>query len=138
MGIILVLAVLLASCSEGPPPSVSFYYWKSRFLLGKTEREILRTNSVQKLYVRYFDIDIHPYLGSATPVAIIKGDSLPRCTIVPVVFIKNRVFDNATSQEVDTLCRRVAQLVADINQSFGVKPTEMQFDCDWTLKTKDA
>ena len=138
IAIALFTATLLVSCNREPRPEVSFYYWKSRFFLGKTEREILNTNNVQKLYVRYFDIDIHPYIGSATPIAIIRGDSLPQCSIVPVVFIKNRVFDNASNQEVDTLCRKVAQLVADINQNFGIKPTEMQFDCDWTVKTKNA
>ena len=138
IAIALFTTTLLTSCNSRPHLEVSFYYWKSRFTLGKTERDVLHTNNVQRLYVRYFDIDIHPYLGSATPVAIIKGDSLPRCSIVPVVFIKNRVFENASNQEVDTLCRKVAQLVADINHNFGIKPSEMQFDCDWTVKTKDA
>ena len=138
IAITLFTTSLLTSCNSSPHLEVSFYYWKSRFTLGKTEREVLEANNVQKLYVRYFDVDIHPSLGSATPVAIIKGDSLPQCTIIPVVFIKNRVFDNASSQQVDTLCHKVAQLVGKLNQSFGIKPSEMQFDCDWTVKTKDA
>jgi hypothetical protein len=135
---LLCVGTLLPSCSNGPRPEVSFYYWKSRFTLGSTERQALESNNVQKLYVRYFDVDIHPLLGRATPLAVVKGDSLPRCTIIPVVFIKNRVFDGASPLEVDSLSQKVAQLVGKINQNFGITPPEMQFDCDWTVKTKDA
>lgn len=132
------MAALLSSCSNKPRPEVAFYYWKSRVKLGPTEKEVLTDNAVKKIYLRYFDVDIDPVTGQPVPVAIVKGDSLQPFSITPVVFIKNRVFEKLSYKEVDTLTQRIAGLTARLNQKFGINPEEMQFDCDWTVKTKEC
>lgn len=138
VGILLLLMMLFTSCKRNPAPDVSFYYWKSRVAIGQCEQEALAINKVKRLYVRYFDVDINPDAGFATPIAAIKGESLPKCTIIPVIFIKNRVFDGINEPDADSLCLRIVRLATQINARFGIAPTETQFDCDWTVKTRDA
>jgi len=93
---------------------------------------------VKTLYVRYFDIDISADGAMATPVSPIQFDtaSLSNLQIIPVVYIKNRVFEKSDSARVSSLAAHVYQLVSDINKSINKSINEIQFDCDWTDSTK--
>ena len=134
----LVLLFAFASCRSKESPAVSFYYWKTKFALNQYENIMLTRNKVPVLYVRYFDIDLDPVNGQPKPVSVIAFDSsFIQKTIIPVVYIKNRVFEKADSSGISTLSKNVFQLIAAINQKIAITPSEVQFDCDWTEKTKD-
>ncbi|MEO6314863.1 MAG: hypothetical protein ABIU63_14915 [Chitinophagaceae bacterium] len=118
--------------------TVSFYYWKTRFRLDSLEKQALFTNGVTRLYTRYFDVDLSP--GDSAPhiVAPISFDtsSLP-ASIVPVVYIKNRVLEQLDSTRTRQLATAIQQQVKDISRSVNISPREIQFDCDWTATTRD-
>lgn len=135
--ILILYVILLTGCKHKPTPDISFYYWKSQVKIGAYESKVLEENSTRKLYVRYFDVDINPEVGIVTPIAMVIGNKLPPIKIVPVVFIKDRVFDKLSDSDVDSLSRNVARLITKINGRFGINPAEVQFDCDWTIRTKD-
>jgi len=131
---LLVLLAMAVSCHHQPKP-FSFYYWKTSFAPDSLEKQTLVYNKVQKLYLRYFDIDLAPADSLPKPVApIIFKDS---CTwqVIPVIFIRNRVFERQTVD--DSLAAKVFRLVSDISQTHQVHAGQIQFDCDWTIRTRD-
>jgi hypothetical protein len=116
----IILSLVFISCKQHSNKSISFYYWKTQFHLNEYEKETLTRNGVNTLYVRYCDVDIDG------PVAPVSFDSTARgYNIIPVVYIKNRVFEKINP---DTLAENVFNFI---------KAGEVQFDCDWTEKTKE-
>jgi hypothetical protein len=135
--LLLLCTGLFAACRQHPKP-ISFYYWKTRFQLKPVEREVLQQEAVNALYVRYFDVDFEPSASTPAPVSPIQLDSsIRRYTVVPVIFIKNRTFERTDSAMVPWLAKNVLYLVAAISRSQGLTPREIQFDCDWTERTRD-
>lgn len=127
--------IFFVSCEKKQSPDVSFYYWKTSFQLSDSEKETLSENQVKKLYVRYFDVAL--VNGKPFPVAPIQfRESVKTQTIVPVVFIKNEVFLSKTI-DIKGLVTPVLQLIDQINSSNGIQTSEIQVDCDWSLKSRD-
>lgn len=127
------------SCKKTTSPSVSFYYWKTKFELNDTELQTLSTNQVKQLYVRYFDIAYNKEQKQPQPIGVIQmRQQAAGFRIVPVVYIKNEVFLKMNYVRTDSLSINVFKLVSQINKSAGQQPPEVQFDCDWTETTKDA
>lgn len=86
--------------------------------------------------MRFFDVVLRE--GLPSPETVIQVDSFPaNCQIIPVVFIKNAVFEQAEETNAD-LAGKIFRLSRQIAQTAGKSITEIQFDCDWTLKTADA
>ena len=134
----LVLAYSVAGCRQGKKTDVSFYYWRSQIALSEKERDVMDRNRVSTLYVRYFDIQLDD-ANRPKPEAPIAGN-LPRqqgLDVVPVVYIKNRVFEKSDSSALKALPQNVISFVKQINAHFGVVPKEIQFDCDWTPTTRE-
>lgn len=132
-----LLFVLLISCGKTDKPIVAFYYWKTIFKLSKTEKETLRDNEVGKLYIRYFDIGLHPENQEPIPLSPIHfKEDVSNLEIVPVVFIQNKVMLQV-NLDIDDLVQKTIQLVADINTENKITCQEIQIDCDWSLKSKD-
>jgi hypothetical protein len=130
--------VFCFSCKKTKPPAVSFYYWKTKFALHKEETATLQYNKVQQLYVRYFDVAFDKERAEAKPVGVIQIDSQHISQqIVPVIYIKNEVFQKANPIIVDTLCNHIFRLVQQISKAAHQQPTAIQFDCDWTFETKE-
>src|ERR1039457_113732 len=84
----------------------AFYYWKnSKYSLDKNELLCLKNNAIQKLYVKFFEVDYDAILG-AIPTAktelhiwnyasSFSEDSIFNATmsnleIIPTVYIKNK------------------------------------------------
>jgi len=125
------------SCSH-PLKSISFYYWKTNFHLDSSEIELLRENKIKAIYTRYFDIDFAT--GDSVPAAISPihfDNSGYGFQIIPVVYIKNRVFELLDSAGLRSVLRKAYSLVSQINNSIRINPAEIQFDCDWTETTKE-
>lgn len=131
------MAFLLFSCSKNEKPTVAFYYWKTILQFSPTEKEILRDNDVSKLYVRYFDIGLHPVTQNPIPISPIRfQENVHKFKIVPVVFIQNKVM-LTPNLNVEELAQKTIRLVEEINTNNKINCQEIQIDCDWTLKSKD-
>jgi len=134
---ILFLLVLVAACRHHKKP-LSFYYWKTQFTLNGYEKSVLNDHGVKALYVRYFDVDCKPAQDQPLPISPIHLDSSIRSyRVIPVIFIKNRTFERLPTAALPVLAKNVYTLVAQINQSQQLAPQEIQFDCDWTERTRD-
>ncbi len=124
------------SCGKSEKPVVSFYYWKTIFKFSKTEKEVLDENNVHKLYVRYFDIGLHPENKFPIPISPIRFEENPKeYEIVPVVFIQNKVMSE-TNLDVNELAQKTFDFIEQINSKNKITCQEIQIDCDWTLKSK--
>src|SRR5690554_11448 len=130
-----VLSVLIFfSCTKTEPIPVSFYYWRTAFQLTDIEKDYLNALDVKKIYNRYFDVALKN--NEPVPVtSIVFNEKLEGIEIVPVIYIKNEVF----LQETDTqdLAQKIAKYIQQINDKNGFVINEIQFDCDWSLKSKD-
>lgn len=133
----LFLLVLIAGCRRQPKP-LSFYYWKTQFALNGYEKSVLKEHAVKSLYVRYFDVDFKEGDIQPIPVSPVVLDTTVRLfRIIPVIFIKNRTFERLPSADIATLARNVFGLVSQISRSQQIITREIQFDCDWTERTRD-
>ena len=132
-----LLCLMLTACRHHNKP-ISFYYWKTQFSLNEFENNILKQQDVTTLYVRYFDIDFAAEAAQPAPVSPIHLDtSIKHFKVVPVIFIKNRTFERLDSAAIITMAANTRQLVDQINQSQHISTSEIQFDCDWTERTRN-
>lgn len=103
----------------------------------ETEKEALKENNVQKLYVRYFDIGLHPESNFPIPISPIRfEENLEEYTIVPVVFIQNKVMLQP-NLDVKDLAQKTFDFIEQINSKNKIACQEIQIDCDWTIKSKE-
>ena len=131
------IVFLLISCGKDNEPVISFYYWKTIFKLSETEKQTLKENQVSKLYIRYFDVGLHPETKSPIPISPIHFvESVSAFEIVPVVFIKNQVMLEA-NLDINDLAQKTLKLVEEINLKNKISCKEIQIDCDWTLGSKN-
>ncbi|TDD99857.1 hypothetical protein [Flavobacterium cellulosilyticum] len=132
-----VLFILLTSCHQQEKPMIAFYYWKTIFKLAPSEKKILDDNQVKKLYIRYFDINWNAKQKQAFPQSPIRFAENPtNFTIVPVVYIKNKVFLNKDLNILD-LAQKTNNFIEQINTKNQIDCQEIQIDCDWTLSSRD-
>lgn len=72
------------------------------------------------------------------PQAIVRFRDAERIAqIVPVVFIKNKIFLELDSNRIDTLAEHTFSLLEQINQSQHISAKVLQIDCDWTQKSSE-
>ena len=135
-------ALLAISCGGSPDsalePSNGVYYWRTTFKLDPAERLFLSENGVNKMYVRFFDVDLNPdtmSMEKCVPVATIDfADTLPQSVeIVPTVFITPQAIVHYRDFTKNFARRLYA--MCDYNH---ITPNEVQFDCDWTATTRDS
>jgi hypothetical protein len=126
----------LASCQK-KEKSISFYYWRTHFHLDSTEQKTIGYNNVNTLYVRYFDVDFAATDSSPKPLAPIVFDTtINNLHIIPVVYFRNRVFERTDSAGIIHLAQNILLYISQINRAANCNPSEIQFDCDWTEKSK--
>ena len=130
----MLLVTLLVACSAKTEKiSTAFYFWRTSFSLTETEQQYLKDLEVKKLYIRYFDVGLQN--NEPIPVAPLVFNEKPTgYNVVPVVYIKNEVF--LQNGDADSLAVKVYNYIQQINKSAGVSVNEIQFDCDWSLKSK--
>jgi hypothetical protein len=132
----LFVSFCLFAC-QGRTKTMSFYYWDPAFALDSMEGNTLRDNDVHTLYIRYFDVDWTPADSNPVPGAIFNFRTSPaNYTVIPVVCIRNRVFEKLASASIPAFTDDIYSRVRHINESRGISNQEIQFDCDWTEKTK--
>lgn len=135
-----LFSVALIGCKptvdkEGKLPEISFFYWKSTFNVKDVSGRWLDSIPVNKLYIRFFDVDVDVNLGTV-PVAPLTG--LPEkspYSLTPVIFITNETFLKVREEKelVDLADKLVGKLL-QMSQPHKVK--EWLIDCDWSPKTR--
>lgn len=129
---------ILNSCNQSADlPEVSFYYWKTVFMLNETEISALRNNHVKSLYIRYFDVDLSEIDQKPVPVSPVEFKNVPDSfTIIPVIYIKNIVMKQK-DMDMHNLAVKIINLVKQINNKNNLRCNEIQIDCDWSLESRD-
>ncbi len=129
------------ACNKKQAIPEAMYFWKTNLSFTDDDKAFLKEHAVKKLYVRYCDVGLRD--EQAVPIAPIEIDTLSTrgLAIVPVIYIKNEVFEDiATVQRfgsTETLSENVAKYIEQINKYYHLTVSEVQFDCDWTLNTKE-
>lgn len=132
--VILSVCMFFSCSSPTEKIPLSFYYWRTTFALSETEKDYLTELEVDKLYVRYFDVALKN--NEPIPVtSVIFQEQTSGFEIVPVIYIKNEVF----LQDTDTqdLAQKIIDYIQQINTMNNISINEIQFDCDWSLQSKD-
>jgi len=146
-GILLLLALaFLTNCSNHKIEQVerAFYYWKSNRYLSESEKALCDSLSVNKLYIKFFEVNYTKERGSF-PEAKTNwwgrySESKDTQTVVPTVYLRNAVFLYSTKPELDMLADNVNFLITKyFNERFAtnILMNEFQMDCDWTPKSKE-
>lgn len=96
-------------------------------------RDFLATARVERLFVRFFDVDLDPESGAPRPLAELeyRGGLPAGVRIVPVVFLAERVFrfDCDAARLAGQVAGKIRQIVS---RGGFARPEEIQLDCDWT------
>jgi hypothetical protein len=119
----------------------SFYYWKTVFFLSPTEEKTLQDLSVKNLYVKFFEVAWDEGKQSPQPIAksIFRQKPSTKVAITPVIFIMQEPLQKLDSQELGTLAINIASMLAFMSTNDSLRLSEeVQLDCDWTAKTKNA
>ncbi len=137
----LLLTILIFGCGKNEKKEITtaFYHWKSELSLGKREFNYLEECKSSLLYIRCFDVKWDNENKKPIPNAKLLLDTLDtlKTDVIPVVFIENQVFVNIKTDSINSLAKNCYTLINGIfsNRKFDFQ--ELQFDCDWTEKTKD-
>ncbi|WP_461533320.1 hypothetical protein [Sinomicrobium sp.] len=132
------IAFLLLSCQKDIPHPVQFYHWKSQIQIGKTEKEYFEALESDKLYMRFFDVDL--VQGNPAPVSVVEDfDSrILQATYIPVVFVTNRAIKSVGSTGGKTLAENIDKLISKMAEDYKLDNfDEIQIDCDWTASSKN-
>ncbi len=135
---LLLILFLAVSCGKKQSHPYTFYYWKTRLALDKTEKDVLHKATDPYLYTRFFDVD--KLEGKFQPVGVITKDQSfsNDKNIVPTVFITNRAFLNITNEEIQFLAASINDLITKKSSEYQLKTgNQIQIDCDWTAGTRD-
>lgn len=134
----LFIFLLSQNCQPINTASIpAFYHWQTNFSLSKTEMTYLDSLSIQKLYVKFFDVDLDASRQQAVPSAelIWQAKEWETKVIVPTVFITNRTLINTTKENILDLTNKISQKIIEL--AAGKEMEELQIDCDWTKSTKE-
>ena len=119
----------------------AIYHWKTTFDPTEEEWNFIKTNDIQRMYVRFFDVDDSPAKPIATTVF---KQNLPQdIEIIPTTFITLEPFwyywisDSARECRNHDLANKIVTRLLKMAQVQNVVVKEVQFDCDWTASTED-
>ena len=134
-----VLLICLSGCIDRHTNTPAFYVWKSKLSAEDADTAYLNTLGVQKIYARMFDVDNKG--NGAFPTADYSpssGNPDFQQEVVPVIFITNQTILQCPAADIEKLARNCADRIDTVYRShFNKLPNEYQFDCDWTVKTKE-
>lgn len=146
----------LTHCAGEEPRYVTpaFYHWQTRLALPPAGRSCLDSLGCKKLYLKVLDVGRDPATGEIQPYSrleIADTSGLSNFEKVPVVFITNAVFQNISTEKIDWLAGKVAEVLGPAVAPGDTPATdpwsvlrnpagaaEVQFDCDWTASTREA
>lgn len=125
------------------------YFWRTTFNINDKEKDFIRENNINRLYLRLFDVDNVLQNGYSTPFPIatlIFPDSATTAQttslvqeIVPVCFITQQAIMVMRYNEhnyAEKIVRRMLNMCS--YHGFRNKVNEVQIDCDWTQQTQEC
>jgi hypothetical protein len=117
-----------------------FYYWKTVYKPTPSEVAELKELAVQRMYIRLFDVDWDVKTMQPMPVAPVQLPANMDTSLqyVPVVFITQKTIAAISEKDIPGFADKINAFVAGICTGAGIKPGELQIDCDWTEGTKDV
>lgn len=141
---LIFLSALMSFVSCGSGQSIdndnSIYYWRTTFTLNEAERDFLHKHDINKMYVRFFDVDWASNEKNGekvVPEATIKFlDSIPSgVEIVPTIYITHYAMEQMQTRE-DEYAEKILKRVTAICRQNKIDFKELQLDCDWTKSTR--
>jgi len=133
-----ILLSLLPSCKKQTYVTTAFYYWKSTFHLEALQAKTLSKVAENKLYLRFFDIAWNEQTKKTYPNAVIHfRQSINNLNITPVIYLTNKALDSTNMSGIDSLAINCNKLIELIASSQKIRYKSVQFDCDWTVGTKE-
>lgn len=132
-----LLCLLITGCSEREELSESnaVYYWRTDFRLDSTEWVFLQRNHINKVYCRYFDVVINEEGVEPRPNATISFScTLPdSIELIPTIYIT----EDCMHQKHQGLAEKIVNRIRQMNETNDIKHiSEIQIDCDYTLKSR--
>jgi hypothetical protein len=127
-------------------PQRAFYYWQNQpYFLSDNESQTIKTLNVNKLYIKFFEVDKNDIQGifpfAKNELNLSRYDSLEsKIEVVPTIYIRNEVFKQTSRKEINQLAENLLFLIEKkFKKQFEENPIpkEIQMDCDWTESTKD-
>lgn len=133
----LAFCVILFACNTRHSSSDikvkrAFYEWGGSYSDKKQGDSLLNKLDVQRMYVRFFDVDVNPYSnGYPYPINSRYGTTYgvdDSMELVPTIFIVNSVFDGLTDSTVEILAHNVEKKIKNIINQIA---TTSNFDDDY-------
>ncbi len=137
----LVAVCLVCACKrQHHEVTRGFYYWKTTYKLTAYEQRTLQQLDVRRMYVRMFDVDWNEGAKRIVPVAPVRLPERMDTSLeyVPVVFITQNTLAHLNPGNTDSTAANISGLMQALCEQGGIHPKELQIDCDWTEKSKDA
>jgi hypothetical protein len=131
---IIVLLFVWPHHFGGVRPQRAFYYWKTEWRVSPEILQTLTQTRIDRLYMRFFDVEWDDVGRAPTPVAPLRFESPAPAglEVVPVVYIVNAVFLKIPYQDVAALADHVWDKVHAMAEDHGVAFQQLQVDCDWS------
>ena len=121
-------------------PEISFYHWKNEINLSSAETDYLKKLAVEKLYLRFFDVDWDAQRQEPIPISIVNISSSKKLptTIIPTIFITNRTFLKIKNDAILNFTNNLLLKIKNVQKEIPtIQISEIQIDCDWSPKTKE-
>ena len=133
----LLLCLLMTGCSERQELTEgnAVYFWRTDLRLDSTEWAFLQRYHINKVYCRYFDVVIDEEGAEPKPNATIGFSStLPdSIELIPTIYITEDCMHQAHQGLAEKIVKRIRQM----NETNDIKHiSEIQIDCDYTLKSR--
>lgn len=144
LGIIILCLVSLISCRNssfsGDNVGNGIYYWRTSFVLNDAERDFLKEHDVDKIYVKFFDVEKDWEVSKGDPVIPIATiqfkDTIPSdIDVVPTIYITTQAMEAMQLKEGE-YAEKILKRVNAICRRNSINYNEIQLDCDWTKSTR--
>ncbi|MCQ2145972.1 MAG: hypothetical protein MJZ16_00480 [Bacteroidales bacterium] len=120
------------------------YYWKTAFSLTDKDSAFITDHKIDRMYIRMFDVDSKynniTMSTEVVPVGTIRFDSEVPSFVraIPTVYITLNALRQYESNESELAQLIVDRILAMFNGNHIGQVSEIQYDCDWTEKTKPS
>ena len=133
------MITVLTSCKNNNlEPEINFYYWKTNYAHSEFLRNTLNDFNSKKIFLRLFDIVEDDKVIIPNKIVNFQDTPIKDIELIPVIYIKNQVFTKMKdSKEATDLANKCTKLIDEILMSKKIEYKEVQFDCDWTVSTRE-
>lgn len=120
--------------TKSAPAHRAFYHWSTTWNPSATIIQSISENSIDTLYLRFFDVSWDPITNKPVPVAPLAFVSpIPQnLNFIPVVYLKNEVFTKIKPEAISLLAGNIWAKILAMSTKNNLSFQELQIDCDWT------